>query len=194
MKKLQIKNNAFVYIYGAIIIFQGLFLLFSEYTTFETIKFTSGITLIVGAVFSFLAASYRQMKPVTYFYHTIHALAMLAYGVSILIFANTIGILLNLSAFLFLFYAFSEIIFCNWLLNLKNKVVYKILMVRISLALLVGVGAIVIMNYYITNDAKILGGYGLLFILIGVNIFLHVPIMKASELKESGLNPILTKA
>jgi len=82
----------------------------------------------------------------------------------------------------FFFYAFSEIIFCLWIFHLENKVDYKIVLVCVSLGLLVGVGTIVIKHYYNINDAIALSGYGILFMIIGINILLYIPIMKKNEL------------
>jgi uncharacterized membrane protein HdeD (DUF308 family) len=172
--------NKFIstYPYGAIIVLAGVFLLFSAYVSFNAIKLTLGISLIIGAIFAILTALSRKRKQASFQYHEMHALAMLVYGVSVLLFANTLETLTNFSIFLFFFYAFSEIIFCLWIFHLENKVDYKIVLVRVSLGLLVGVGTIVIKHYYNINDAIALPGYGILFMIIGINILLYIPIMK----------------
>jgi len=175
------KKNLPLYLYGAVIIIEGVFLLFSKHRTFQTIKFTLGIALIIGAILAFLTALSRQRKQVEFSYHEIHALAMLVYGVSVLLFANTLETITYLSAFLFFFYAFSEIIFCNWFLNLGEEVAYKIVFIRVFLGIIVGVGTIAIMNYYNLNRTIVMQGYGVLFIIIGINILLYVPIMKRKE-------------
>jgi peptidoglycan/LPS O-acetylase OafA/YrhL len=118
-----------------------------------------------------------------------HALTMLVYGVAILFFCNTSETLIYFTSILFFFYAFSEIIFCNWLLNLENKVVYQIVLIRILLGVMVGIGTIVIMNYYDINEVMALVGYGVLFIIIGINILLYVPIMRKTESKVFSNNP-----
>jgi hypothetical protein len=175
------KKDIPLYIYCAIIIFEGVFLLFSKDGTFETIKYTTGITLIIGAIFGFFTALSRQRKQVAFSYHETHALAMLVYGISVLLFSNTFESLTSFSAYLFFFYAFSEIIFSNWLFNLENKVVYKTVLIRIFLGTIVGVGTIVIMYYY---NTLALQGFGILFIIIGINFLLYIPIMKRHGLKE----------
>lgn len=116
-----------IYLYGMIIILQGIFFLFSGYNTFKMINITTGITLTFGGVLAFAAAFSRQGKQVQFAYHQLHALAMLVYGIAILLFCNTIEKLISFTAVLFIFYSFSEIIFCNWLFNLGQKVIYKIL-------------------------------------------------------------------
>jgi len=178
------KKNLPLLLYGAIIILAGVFLLFSNYSSFNTIRITLGITLTIGAILSFITAFSRQRKQVEFAYHEMHALGMLVYGVSVLFLTNTFETLIYFTSFLFIFYAFSEIIFCNWLFNLGGKVIYKIVIIRLLLGLMVGMGVVVLM-YYPDLDKKIdLRGFGLLFILIGINILLYVPIMKPRDLIE----------
>ena len=176
------KKNIFIYLYGAIIIMEGVFLLFSKHFTFNTIKYSLGIALIMGAFLALVSTFSSQRKQVQLAYHEMHALAMFVYGLSVLLFANTIDILSYLSAFLFFFYAFSEIIFCNWLFNLGEKVKFKIFFIRVSLGLMVGIGTLIIMKYYILNKTEVMQGFGILFAIIGINIFLSEPIMKKNVL------------
>jgi uncharacterized membrane protein HdeD (DUF308 family) len=173
------KKHLSLYLYGIIIIFVGIFLLFSQYTqsTFTTIKSIVGIALTVGAVLAFITALSRQRKHVQFAYHEMHALAMFAYGVSVLLFCNTFETLTYLTTFLFIFYAFSELIFCNWLFNLRQKVIYKIVLTRLLLGLVIGVGTIVNMNF----PEFTLRGFGALFIAVGINVLLYAPVMKSTE-------------
>lgn len=164
-----------IYSYGVLIILSGIFLLFSKNSTFNMFKFTLGITLTVGAIFAFIASLSRQRIQIRFAYHEMHALAMLVYGVSILLFCNTFEKIISFSSFLFIFYAFSEIIFCNWIFNLAQKVVFKIVIIRLLLGLVIGIGTIVAMNY----TEFTLEIFGVLFIMIGINIILYVPVMKA---------------
>ncbi len=169
-----------IYLYGAIVILEGTFLLFSEYSTFNIIKLSLGISLTIGAALAFMAAFSRQRKHVQFAYHEMHALAMLVYGISILVFCNTFEKLISFTAFLFIFYTFSEIIFCNWLFNLGQKVVYKIIIVRLLLGLAIGVGTVAAMNF----STFTLESFGILFIMVGINIMFYVPVMKGREFSE----------
>jgi len=178
------KKNLFVILYGAIIIMEGIFLLFSKYFTFNITKYALGVALIVGALLAMVTAFSRQRKQVEFAYHEIHALAMLVYGLSILLIANTIEILSYITAFLLFFYAFSEITFCIWLFNLKNAVKINILFIRIFLGMLVGIGTLVVMNNFSSNMTMVMEGYGILFTMIGINVLLYEPIMKTKVLSE----------
>lgn len=105
------KKHYTIYLYRAIIIFGGVFLLLSTYSTFQTIKFTLGIALIIGAIVGFLSAFSSKRKQVAFLYHEIHALAMLVYGISVLLFVNTLETLTNFSAFLFFSMHFQKLYF-----------------------------------------------------------------------------------
>lgn len=129
------KKHLPIYLYGLIIILVGAFLLFSENSSFQNIKLTLGISLTAGAILAFAAAFARQRHQVQFAYHQMHALALLVYGIMLLLFCNSSEQLMEFTAFLFIFYAFSEIIFCNWLFNLAQKVVIKIIAIRALLGL-----------------------------------------------------------
>jgi len=179
--KSIMKKHLPIYLYGTIIILAGAFLLFSANNSFPIIKLTLGIGLTAGAIFAFVAAFMRQRQQVQFAYHEMHALAMLAYGITLVLFCNSLEQLIEFTAFLFIFYAFSEIIFCNWLFNLKQKVVIKIVAVRALLGLVIGIGTIVAMNY----PDFTLRQFGVLFILVGINVICYVPVMRVKQSVET---------
>jgi len=178
------KRNLFLYLYGAIIIFEGVFLVFSNHFTFHTTKYTLGIILITGAIIALMTAFTSQRKQVEFAYHEVHALAMFVYGVSVLLFVNDLDILSYLTAFLLFFYSISEIIFCSWLFNLANKVKFQILLIRVILGLAVGIGTVVFMNYFAINKTMVMQGFGILVAIIGINVMLYIPIMTTKTINE----------
>ena len=163
-----------IYLYGAVIILEGIFLFFSQNNDFNFIRITTGITLTIGAILAYYAALTRRRNHVQFVYHEIHALAMLVYGVSVLVFSNTFEKLTSYTSFLFIFYAFSEITFCTWLYNLEQKVVIKIIIVRLVLGLVIGIGTIFAMNALEFQ----MESFGVLFVLVGINILLYAPALK----------------
>jgi uncharacterized membrane protein HdeD (DUF308 family) len=169
-----------IYLYGAIIVLSGIFLLFSEYSSFDTLKFTLAISLIVGSVFSFISAFSSRRSHMAFSYHEMHALAMLVYGVSVLLLSKSLEMLISFTVYLFIFYAFSEIIFCLRIFELKSKVIFKVAVVRSILGLVVGAGSVVAMNF----PDFTLEGLGILFIIVGINVMLYVPILKKKEFNE----------
>ena len=174
-----------IYLYGAVNILVGLFLIISERNTYKTVQLALGICLTIASIMAFIAALSRLRKQIQFAYHEMHALAMLVFGVSILLFADTIEIMISYTSFLFIFYAISEIIFCNWLFNLHLAIIYKIIIVRFILGLLIGLGTLIAMNYTkITLEI-----FGILFIMVGLNIMLYVPVMKGEALRENNIIP-----
>ena len=159
----------------------GVVLFFAENSNFELTKNIIGIGFIIGALLAIISAFSSQRKQVQIAYHELHALTMLVYGVTILVFVSSLENLVSLSIFLFVFYSFSEIIFCNWLFNLTKKMNYKVLIVRLLIAAIVGLGSIITI-FYPRWTFEI---FGLLFILIGLNIMLYIPIMKTREIEYS---------
>lgn len=147
-------------------------------STLETVKFTLGIGLIIGSTLAFYTAFSRQRRQVQFAYHELHALTMLVYGTYILFFSKTFENLIDVTAFLLIFYAFKEIIFCNWLFNLGQKVLFKILFIRLFLGVLIGVGTITCLYYQDINLEGTIRGYGLLFMIIGINVVLYVPLIQ----------------
>jgi hypothetical protein len=170
-------KNLPLYIYGSTIIFSGLFLLFLDNGIFEVIKFNMGIAFTAGAFFAFITALSRQRKQVQFVYHELHAFAMLVYAVALLFFCNSFEAMISYTTFLLFFYTFSEIIFCYWLFNLLEKVVFRIVAIRLLLGFTVGVGTIAAMNY--TEYA--LHVFGVLFILVGLNVLYYVPVIRTSR-------------
>lgn len=173
----HMKKQLPLYIYGAILVLLGVFLIFSAHDHFLTLKYTLGTATLVAAYFAFKTAFSRQRTQVQFAYHEMHALAILVYGVSVLFFCTTTATLVNYTTFLFVFYAFSEIIFFSWLFNMGQALVIKIAIMRALLGLAVGLGSAIAM--YCT--AVTFEVFGLLFIMVGVNIVLYVPVMKANQ-------------
>lgn len=179
IQKKKKKNYLTIYLYGAIIILEGIFLLFSNDILQETVNITTGNLLIVGAILAFISAYERQRKQVQLAYHEMHALAMLVYGISILMFSTTLEQFISFTVFLFFYYSFSEIIFCFWLFNLGKKPVNKIVFIRFLLGIAIGIGTIFSINY----SEFALMGFGILFIIVGVNIVLYIPVLREKEIK-----------
>ena len=175
------KKNLLLYLYGAIIIGEGILLILSKDITLQILKFPLGIGLIIGAILAFLTAFSRQRIQAQFAYHEIHALTMLVYGLSVIFFCKTLEMLTDFTAFLLIYYTFSEIIFCSWLSNLGQKVIYKISIIRLSLGLLIGIGTIISVYYSKVNIEWTMMGFGVLFILVGINIILYVPILQSKE-------------
>lgn len=171
-----------LYLYATMILVAGVFLIFSHEVNFKYLKFILGISFSVGAFLAFLTALYSQKWQIQYAYHEIHALAMLGYGIVVICFCFTLSSLMYSTVFLLIFYAFSEIIFCNWLFNLGKTMDYKIVFVRLSLGLFVGVATLIALNYSNKDEMLVMQWFGVIFIIIAINVFLYVPVIKKTTL------------
>jgi uncharacterized membrane protein HdeD (DUF308 family) len=175
------KKNIFIYAYGAIIVGEGILLIYSKDSTLETLTTFLGLGLITGSILAFFAAFSRQPKQVQFAYHESHAITMLTYGFYVLFFCRTLEMLTNVTAFVLMFYAFKEIIFCSLLFNLGQKVAYKVLIIRLLLGLITGIGTIMSLFYQQVHMEWALMYFGVLFVLIGINIMMYVPLIPKEQ-------------
>ncbi len=171
------KKPISIYLYGSTITLVGIVLIFSNNLSLRNIQLSLGITLSLGAIFALAAAFSQYRKQVRFAYHELHALTMIVYGLTTLIFGFSLEKLISFTTFLFIFYSFSEIIFCNWLFNLSQKVDYKIVIVRVALGLAIGVGTVLALNLpNITMEI-----FGALFLMIGINVIFYAPVMDTNQ-------------
>jgi len=167
-----------VYLYGIFIVIEGAILLFSKYKPFDMLTVSLGSVSVLGAIFAFISAYSKEDKKIQFSYHFIHGLAMLVYGIIVLVFCYSVESLISITSFLFIFYSVSEIVFASWLFNLGLKVVYKIIIVRFILGIVVGIGTVIGMNY----STDTLAVFGILFLIVGANVMLYVPVIKGKEI------------
>jgi uncharacterized membrane protein HdeD (DUF308 family) len=170
-----------LYIYGLIIILMGIFFMFSEQFSIKEITIIIGILAVTGAFFAFLTALSNPKKRIELAYHEIHAFSMIIYGGYIIFFSSTLDSLIGSTVFLFIFYMFSEIAFCISIFNKGQKVLYKIMVIRLVLGLFAGIAAVRILNFESIYDVSVLIAIGIIFIVLGTNILIYVPILKKRE-------------
>jgi hypothetical protein len=178
---LDKNKNLTLYIYGFIIILVGIFFWFSENYPFVIVKSSVGISLLTGAFFALFTAIRRLRKQVEFAYHEMHAFAMFLYGIYVLFFCQDFKSLIGSSVFLFIFYTFSEIGFCIWIFNLGQKVMYRIVILRIALGLFAGIGSVRVLYLEAKDSTVALQSLEVIFIILGINILLYVPVMKGRE-------------
>lgn len=170
--------------YGATAILAGILLLFLNLLSLDTIRFSIGISLTCGAIYAFVSANKSPKQNVRFVYHEIHAIAMMVYGISLMVFGSSLASLIFITAFLFLFYAFTEFIFCLQVFDLRKKFSYRIIITPALTGVLVGVGTILALNF---PDYTI-RGFSLIFMLVGVSVLLYKPVIKISKIYD--LDPV----
>jgi hypothetical protein len=178
MENAELKKAVPLYVYGTIIIIMGILLMVFNDCSFDFVLRIVVVGAVTAAVFAFVTAIVRDRKQVQYAYHEMHAFAFLTYGLATQFYAKNFDQLIFTTAFLFLYYFFSEIAFSNWIFNLMKKVVVKILLIRLALAVLCGVGTVYVMSLASNDYPRAMFCYGILFVLVGVNILFYRPVMR----------------
>ncbi len=175
--------------HGLLIVASGILTIVFQNESYTFIKYMLFGSLLISAIFGFIAMAKRTKQQVQFAYHELHTLTIVIYAFALLLFGNSFERLTYFTAFLFIFYAFSEIIFCFWLLNIHGRVNLKTLITRFLLGLICGLGTVTVLSYPEWKENLKLIGYGVIFIIIGINIILHKPIMK----RESHLRAYISR-
>ncbi len=161
-------------IYGLLIVCAGIFLIVSKNYNADTTRLSVSSFLISAAVLAFLPTLLKYKEDVQVKYHALHAFAMMFTGLGILFFAHTAGGFIAWLSFLLFYYAVSELIFCNWLFNLREKIDLRVLTIRIAIAFVVGFGTVVSLS----RPSGTLVLFGALLIIVGLNLVFYHAIMK----------------
>ncbi len=167
---------------GILFISTGILAIVFSNASFVFLKYLLIGLLTPAAILGTMTAVKRIKQHVQFIYQEIHTFSIITYVIALLLFCNSFERLISFTAFLFLFYAFSEIVFCNWLFNLEGKANLKVLLVRVLSGLFIGVAVIAILSYSGLNQNLKLVGYGIIFIITGINTFLYKPITAKNKL------------
>lgn len=180
----MIRKEISLLLNGSFILLTGLMLLFLQNASLEWVKYTVAGLMLTAAFFALITAMNRNKQNVQFAYHEMHALSIFVYAVAVLFFCPSFSRFNYFTSSLLLFYTFSEITFAFWLFNLKKDINPGVVIVRLALGLLVGVGPVILLAHTAsTNEVKLMS-IGVFFILIGVNILLYKPVMKAFQIPD----------
>jgi len=167
--------------YGLIIMIAGAFLAFSPPFNFMFTRYFLGVLLSLGAVLSFMASRLRSHQNVPKAYHQLHAGAMLFGAVYLIFFCQTREALISALSFLLFFYSVSELIFCSWLFNLNQRMVFRTMATRAILAFIVGLGTVVALG----SKEFVFEIFGGLFISVGILVIMYNPTLKSDRMDQS---------
>jgi hypothetical protein len=185
VKTFIMNRHQSVILYGSLIIATGAFMMAMQSQPINVIRFGVAACLAVCAVVGFITAMKSDDKQVRFSYHNLHAGAILAYAGALFIAGISMDRFMLFSAVYFIFYSFSEIIFCFWLFNLEQQVGFRVLIQRLLIGFSAGIGAIVILSFTGPNFGMELMGFGILLMLTGVNVVFYKPVIKAAEIPVS---------
>ncbi len=183
------KYNA-LYIYAILLIISGFVLIGLVESSYKLLSETFFFTIILGALFASVTAFKCKSDQVPLNYHAIHSIGLALYGLSFFMLAKDLQTLYLFSVFYLLYYGIAEIIFGIQMLLQKDKMLFRIIAVRLGIGFVISltsVGIYISLNKYIDiiNSIKIIG---VLFMLAGVNLFFFKSVLKSLYQKEVGLN------
>lgn len=171
-----------LFLSGIFIMIPGILLIVLHQASFETIRYVLLAFLAPSAILGVITAVKRYREHVQFVYQEIHTWGLLIYVIAIAVFCISFESLNKYSVFLFMYYAVSEIIFCSLLFNLKGKVILNTLILRIAFSFIIGIGTTIIVSTQEILQTTKLMGYGIVFILMGINALLYQPIMNQERL------------
>jgi hypothetical protein len=185
------KYNA-LYLYAFLIIISGGVIVLLVEGPFELLKETFFITILLSAIFAGFTAFKCAPNQVPLNYHALHALGLFLYGLSFMMLAKDLSNLFQISIFYLLYYGLAELIFGLQMLLQKDKMLFRIIAIRLSIGFFIAlsaVGLFISIDKYInlTQAFKVIG---VLFMLSGVNLFFFKDVLKKLYQKEN----ILTNA
>ena len=184
-------KNATLYIYTMLLMISGIILIAmvqSPYTIFINTFF---ITILLSGLFALVAAYNHRSYQVPLKYHALHAVGLLIYGIAVLTLTEDLNHFFFITVFYLLYYGLAELVFGLQMLLQKDKMLFRIIVVRLALGFSVGlvvVGLFISLDKYVnlTNSIKIIGA---LFIVTGINLFIFKEVLKKLYQKDH----VLTK-
>jgi hypothetical protein len=159
----------------------GLVLLIFEFNTDPSIRFPVALSIFASSVFALVTTLKSKNLQVPFKYHGMHALGLIAFATSILFLGTDMLKLLNITAFFMLFFGITELIFGMQLLMLKASISLPILIFRLVVGFVQGLGSIVILqlSYLKQSDALLASGIGL--VAAGFSIISFRTILKVLD-------------
>jgi hypothetical protein len=170
-------------LYGFSVILAGISLLIKSGANIETHSFIVAVFILVSALIAGFVALKISANKVQSRYHTLHAVGLLFYAILLFFYKKTISDFSDITALFFIFYGFSEILFCFWLFNLQAKISVGQLIIRLTLGLVFFLSSILMIGLRHPYQSIELISAGIVFVIIGIEVILTTPIV-------TKLNPI----
>jgi hypothetical protein len=164
-------------IYGLMIILAGISLLIKSGTNIEVHATLVSVFILLSAIVAGWVALKTTANKVQSRYHTLHAIGLLFYAILLFFYKNSISNFSDITAFFFIFYGFSEILFCFWLFNLQAKIKVSQLIIRLSMGLVFFLSSLLMIGLRHPYQSLELISAGIIFIIIGIQVMLTAPIV-----------------
>jgi hypothetical protein len=178
-----------LFMYAILLMISGFVLIALVESSFNLLSETFFITIILSAAFASVTAFKCKPNQVPMNYHAIHSIGLALYGLSFLLLAEELETFYLYSIFYLLYYGIAELIFGIQMLLQKDKMLFRVIAVRLGIGFVISltaVGIYISLNKYIDiiNAIKIIG---VLFMLAGVNLIFFKTVLKSIYQKENSL-------
>jgi hypothetical protein len=159
------------------IVLAGISLLIRSDSNIEIHAKIVAVAILVSAIVAGIVVLKTKINKIQSRYHSLHAVGLLLYGIAIIFYKKTNSDFSDLTALFFIFYGLSEIIFCFSLFNLKAQISVYQLIIRLTLGLLFFLSSTVMMGLRHPYQSIELVSAGIIFIIIGIEVVLTIPIV-----------------
>jgi hypothetical protein len=170
-------KNQSISIYGFMIILAGISLLIKSRTNIEIHTTLVSVFIFLSAIVAGWVALKTTANKVQSRYHTLHAIGLLFYAILLFFYKKSISDFSNITALFFIFYGFSEILFCFWLFNLQAKIKVSQLIIRLIMGLVFFLSSLLMIGLRHPYQSVELIRAGIIFIIIGIQVILTAPIV-----------------
>jgi uncharacterized membrane protein HdeD (DUF308 family) len=186
MEAQEVKTNTMtrhqsLVMYGIIIVITGIIISSLAYNPSRVIQYIVATGLFLSAVFAFLTSYKSKSHSVQLKYHAFQGAGLLAYALTILIYANTLERFLNATVYFLLYFGVTEIMAALQLLTLSQKMNLRLIIFRAVVGFLTALGAILIMTTSYVNQNNALLGSGFAFIFGGTGFILFANLLRKFE-------------
>ena len=170
-------------IYAFLIILIGTLVVSLSFRPSDVIQFLVGFGMFIISLFAGITAYKCKKLNVPSTYHLLHSIGFAVYGIVILFYADSSDKFLTSTSFFLLYYGITEIIFSFQLSMLKKaNMNFKIVIFRLVIGLLIGVGSFIIIMISTKSHRDALLTSGIVFVFCGINLLLFRTVLK--NLKE----------
>jgi len=184
-----------LYIYSGLMVLSGLIVLYMNPVVFEKVKMLFMILFSLSAIFAFLTAQKSKVHWVPFQYHAIHGAGLAVFSLFVFFVVNTYNQFLLYSTIYLLYYGITELIYGILIFQGKEKMVIKVVLLRMIGGFFIGIMAVITFislgTFLSANFAlKIIG---VLIMLSGINTILFKTVLKRLYFweKKTGLGNVV---
>lgn len=178
-----------LFIYAVLLMISGFVLIGLVEGAYKLLSETFFFIIMLCVVFASITSFKCKPDQVPLNYHALHAIGLLLYGLFFMMLANDLQKFFQFTIFYLLYYGIAELIFGLQMLLQKDKMLFRIIAIRLIIGFtiaIVAIGLFISLDKYVNliNALKIIG---VLFMLSGVNLFFFKSVLMKTVQKENNL-------